>query len=113
MSGVCGSGYYRDVLSVEATSPNVTGDLVFGSNICLPCNRLCSQCTGAGTDKDVCTECAFARTQDLLCVDGCNALTGKGWVNLRAGNGQRLKVAFLSSLPCQTYAFTILNILCV
>lgn len=88
MSGGCGSGYYRDVLAVEAAAPNVTGDLVFGSDVCLPCHRLCSQCTGAGTSKDACTECAFARTQDLLCIDGCNVITGKGH-NQRGREGCR------------------------
>ena len=77
MTGVCGPGYYRDVLSAANSNLGLTGNLSVGSDICLPCDELCSQCTGPGLDMAVCSECAFAMTTQGECVAECNKSAGK------------------------------------
>ena len=60
VSDTCNRGYYRDVLSPEHADVSVVGDLMFGSDVCVPCDELCEECTGPGPmlEATACQRCS-------------------------------------------------------
>ena len=77
VSGSCSVGYYRDVLAPEDANRSIVGDLLFGSDICAPCNELCAACTGPEIDRSVCSTCSLATSVDGQCVSECSSTRGK------------------------------------
>lgn len=77
VSGTCNDGYYREVLTLQQANASIVGDLEIGSDVCIPCDELCAQCTGPGSrlERNSCQDCKFA-SQGLQCVMECN-ITGK------------------------------------
>ena len=79
--GVCTAGYYGAVLTPEQANASIVGDLPSGSDVCVPCDEVCSRCTGPGNrlgsnrQLSSCQECRFA-SQESFCVQECNS-TGK------------------------------------
>lgn len=73
VSDTCNRGYYRDVLSPEHADVSIVGDLMFGHDVCVPCDELCEVCTGPGSRLELkaCQACSMA-TQELQCVEECN-----------------------------------------
>ena len=75
VSETCNRGYYRDVLPPERANVSVVGDLMFGSDVCVPCDELCEECTGPGPmlEATACQVCSRAtQLQELQCVEECN-----------------------------------------
>lgn len=74
VTGTCSSGYYRDILSGDRANTSIVGQLEIGSDICVPCDDLCTQCTGPGIRIEVnsCQECKYA-IDDGECVSECSA----------------------------------------
>ena len=75
VSDTCNQGYYRDALSPERANVSVVGDLMFGSDVCVPCDELCEECTGPGPmlEAAACQVCSRAtQLQKLQCVEECN-----------------------------------------
>lgn len=75
---MCDVGYYEAVLTTEHANTYTVGDLEFGSDVCLPCDEACAQCTGPGNTlaPNGCQNCTFA-VQGSECVEQCNTTTGK------------------------------------
>ncbi len=82
ISGNCNHGYYRTVLAPENADPAIVGDLPFGSDVCVPCNKLCERCIGPGNDSRDCLLCRYAVSQEGQCLQNCNSDTGKKYLNI-------------------------------
>ena len=70
-ASTCPDGYYPDQLR----SP--TGILDAGTEICLPCDELCSTCIGPGVSSSSCLNCAIAEDEDGMCVSACQDGSGQ------------------------------------
>lgn len=77
VSDTCDRGYYRDVLSPEHVDVSIVGDLMFGHDVCVPCDELCELCVGPGSRIDplnACQTCSSAsQLEEAQCVAECNA----------------------------------------
>ncbi len=78
VSDSCGRGYYRAILSPEQADSSIVGDLIVGSDVCIPCDELCEECTGPGKklELNACQVCKNA-TQGTQCVAECDRITGE------------------------------------
>lgn len=74
----CNRGFYQGILAPENANASIVGDLEIGSDVCIPCDELCEQCTGPGSriQPSSCQICKFA-TQGPQCVRACNNESGK------------------------------------
>ena len=54
------------------------GDLEFGAAVCIPCDPLCDECRGPGTQWPTdCHKCHNATRIHVECVESCNATSGE------------------------------------
>jgi hypothetical protein len=72
LADACYNGYYETILNSNVSS------LEFGSNVCIPCDELCNECSGPENriGPSGCQSCRFAARQ-TQCVDECVEATGK------------------------------------
>lgn len=74
----CDSGYYEVLLTPEYANTSTLGDLELGTDVCLPCDGLCVECTGPGImlAPGGCQNCTFA-VRGIECVEQCNTTIGE------------------------------------
>ena len=54
------------------------GDLESGAAVCIPCDPLCDECRGPGTQWPTdCHKCRYATHIHVECVEICNATSGE------------------------------------
>ena len=105
ISGNCDPGYYRAILSPENANTSLLGDLLLGTDVCIPCDELCSQCTGPGhrIQPNSCQQCSRA-TQGSRCVAGNNHSGKYGRLQKKLSSFLRTAREQFANLPYLLFA---------